>query len=136
MIALERAVRFEEVDAAGIVFFGRYLGYAHEAMERFFDDLDGGYVALINDRGIGFPAVHVEVDYRAPLRFGDSVRIETCCARLGNRSAVLSYRFVRARDGVVAAEVRHTVVTTHLASLASCDMPADVRAAFARHPLG
>ena len=46
----ERAVRFEEVDAARIVFFARFLNYAHEAMEALLGGLDGGYVRLVNDR--------------------------------------------------------------------------------------
>ena len=49
MIVHERAVRFEEVDAAGIVFFGRFMEYCHEAMERFFDGVPDGYRAM-NDR--------------------------------------------------------------------------------------
>jgi len=55
-----RPVRFEEVDAAQIVFFPRFLSYCHEAMEELFDGVEGGYVALIRDRRIGVPAVHVE----------------------------------------------------------------------------
>lgn len=133
MIVYERPVRFEDVDAAGIVFFARFLGYAHEAMERFFDDVEGGYVGLITKRRIGLPAVRVEVDYRAPLRYGDVVRIETSCEKIGNKSAVLLYRLFRAADATLAAEIRHTVVTTSLESLKSCDMPQDVRAQLESH---
>jgi 4-hydroxybenzoyl-CoA thioesterase len=132
MIVHRRSVRFEEVDAARIVFFGHYFSYAHEAMERFFDGVDGGYVGLITGREIGFPAVKVDATYHAPLRYGDSVDIETTCARIGNRSAVLSYRFVRA-GGVMAAQIQHTVVTTDLRTLRPCDMPADVRAVLVAH---
>jgi 4-hydroxybenzoyl-CoA thioesterase len=40
---------------------------------------------------------------------------------------------VRAADAALAAEVKHTVVTTDLRVLASCDMPADVRALLNAH---
>lgn len=133
MIVHHRSVRFEEVDAARIVFFGHYFSYAHEAMERFFDGLDGGYVGLITTREIGLPAVKVDATYHAPLRYGDAVDIETSCARIGNRSAVMSYRFVRT-GGIIAAQVQHTVVTTDLRTLRPCDMPADLRAVLALHP--
>ena len=43
MVSLERPIKFEDVDAASIVFFARFLNYAHEAMERFFAPLEGGY---------------------------------------------------------------------------------------------
>lgn len=136
MIVYDRPIRFEEVDAAAIVFFARYMVYAHEAMEHFFAPLEGGYAALILQRRIGLPAVRVEVSFSAPLRYGDALRIETSVARLGDRSATLRYRMIRARDGVLCADLQHTVVTTDLTSLTSCPMPDDVRALLAAHVEG
>lgn len=133
MIVYERPVRFEDVDAANIVFFARFLGYAHEAMEHFFADVEGSYVGLITKRRVGLPAVHVDIDFRAPLRYGDVVRIETSCEKLGNKSAVLLYRMFRRADGELSATIRHTVVTTNLDTLTSCPMPADVRRQLEAH---
>jgi 4-hydroxybenzoyl-CoA thioesterase len=133
VIVYERPIRFEEVDAAQIVFFARYLHFAHEAMERFFAGLEGGYPRLINERHVGFPAVDVRIRYHAPTRYGDALRIETTTARLGGRSAVLRYRMIRESDGVLACEVEHTVVTSDLVAMRSVDMPSDVRATFADH---
>jgi 4-hydroxybenzoyl-CoA thioesterase len=133
MVVVEHAIRFEEVDAAGIVFFAHLAAWAHEAMERFFDQLDGGYVRLIVERRVGLPAVKLEAEFHAPLRYGDVVAIETTVAKVGNKSAVFVYRMRRKRDGELAAELRHTVVTTDLDRLQSCAMPADVRAALEAH---
>lgn len=133
MIVYERAIKFEEVDAAGIVFFARFLSYAHEAMDHFFAPLEGGYSGLILDRRVGLPAVHVEVSFSSPLRYGDVIRIETTVKKVGNRSAVLRYRMWNTRASVLAAELTHTVVSTDLRVLASCDMPADVRAHLLQH---
>lgn len=136
MITLARPVKFEEVDAANIVFFARFATYAHEAMEHFFGGLEGGYSRLILERRIGLPAVHLEVAFTAPARYGDVLRIETRVARLGNRSAVLWYRMFLDGEpdaGRLACELKHTVVTTDLRTLRSCDMPDDVRALLAAH---
>ncbi|EYF01570.1 acyl-CoA thioesterase [Chondromyces apiculatus] len=133
MFVYRRMVRFEEVDAAGLVFFARFVGYAHEAMEQLFAPVEGGYAGLILARRVGLPAVRVEADHPAPVRYGDTLRIETTVARLGTRSATLRYRMFRASDEVLAAEIRHTVVTTDLEKLVSCAMPADVRAVLESH---
>ena len=143
MIVFERPVKFEEVDAANIVFFARFVTYAHEAMEHFFGGLEGGYARLILERRVGLPAVHVEIAFTAPARYGDVLRIETRVARIGNRSAVLWYRMHHAAShdggdpqppgGRLACELKHTVVTTDLRTLRSCDMPIDVRALLAQH---
>lgn len=135
MITLVRSIKFEDVDAASIVFFGRFLGFAHEAMEHFFSGLDGGYAHLIVGRRVGLPAVKVGMQFHAPAKYGDVLRIETTTAHLGNRSATLRYRMFRERDGVQVAEVEHTVVTTNLETLSSCPMPDDVRAIFSAHLL-
>lgn len=133
MIVYERAIKFEEVDAAAIVFFARFATYAHEAMEHFFSALPGGYAGLILDRRVGFPAVHLDVSFASPVRYGDALRIETRVARLGNRSAVFHYRMLNAATGAIVAELRHTVVTSDLRTVTSCDMPADVRALLVQH---
>lgn len=133
MIAYQRAVRFEEVDAAAIVFFGRFLGYVHEAMEHFCGGLAGGYAGLVVGRRVGLPAVHVDATYRAPVRYGDELRIETSLAKVGTRSAVFRYRLRRLGETCLVAEIRHTIVTTDLERLVSCDMPPDVRALFLAH---
>ena len=131
MIVYERPVRFEEVDAAGIVFFGRYVTYAHEAMEHFFGGLEGGYPHLIRKRKIGLPAVDLHFRFVRPASFGDRIDIETRTLRLGNRSAVLGYRM--STGGELVAEAEHTVVTTDLSEMKSIDMPEDVRRIFAQH---
>lgn len=133
MIAYERPIRFEEVDAAGIVFFARFLAYAHEAMENFFGGLPGGYAHLILGRHTGLPAVDVHMSFKSPVKYGETLRIETSTARLGTRSATLRYRMFRKHDDVLAAEVEHTIVMTNLRELVSCDMPDDVRAIFFEH---
>ena len=131
MIAHTRPVRFEEVDAAGIVFFARFFHYAHEAMEVFFSDVDGGYAGLILHRKIGLPAVKTAAEFFSPLKYGDVVRIETSATRIGTKSADLRYELSTASRR--SAIVTHTVVTTDLTTLVSCDMPVDVRRVLEAH---
>ncbi len=133
MFVYEREVRFHEVDGAGLVFFPRFFTYAHEAMEGLFAPVRGGYAGLIMQRRVGLPAVKVQSEFHAPLRYGDRVRVETRVARLGSRSLELAYRFVRASDGVAAAEMRHTVVCTDLVAMKSTEMPDDVRDVASAH---
>jgi 4-hydroxybenzoyl-CoA thioesterase len=124
----ERPVRFEEVDAAGIVFFARFLNYGHEALEAFFAPLDGGYVSLVMNRRIGVPAVHVECDFRSPLRYGDTANIDVAVTHVGQRSFTLRYTFTRAADDKHVATVTHVVATTDLNAMRAVAIPADVRA--------
>ncbi len=129
----ERPVRFEEVDAAQIVFFPRFFGYCHEAMEALFDDVEGGYVRLVRDRKIGVPAVHVACDFKSPLRYGDVARIEVTVAKIGRTSVTFQYAITRLADGVPVASIDHVCVVSDLVALKGIPIPPDVRAALARH---
>jgi 4-hydroxybenzoyl-CoA thioesterase len=133
MRVYERPVRFEEVDAAGIVFFPRFLSYGHEAMETLFDELEGGYVRLIRDRKVGVPAVHVECDFRHPLRYGDVARIETTVEKLGRSSVSFRYVISRLADGVPIASILHVCAVSDLVALKAIPIPDDIRAALERH---
>lgn len=133
MITLDRRVHFEDVDAAGLVFFARLLGYCHDAMERLFDDLEGGYVSLINDRNLGFPAVHVVSDFHATLRYGDVARIAAAVTKLGTTSVHLAFTMTRPRDGIEVANFSHVAVCTDLRLMTKIAFPADVRTALEKH---
>jgi len=130
MIVYERPIRFDEVDLAGVVFFARYANFAHEATENFFAGLEGGYPALIQKRRIGLPIVHLEADFRAPLRYGDTLRVETACTRLGTTSATLTHEVKNGITLALGAVIQQVTVTVALDSFRTCPMPSDVRAAF------
>ncbi len=129
----ERPIKFEDVDAANIVFFARFFNYGHEAMESLLGELDGGYARLILERKIGMPAVHCEADFMAPLRFGDVARIEVTVPRIGHRSCTYNYAFYRQKDGARIATLVHVCAVSDLVRLKSIPIPDDVRALLERH---
>lgn len=131
MFRYSRDVRFQEVDAAGLMFFPNFLVICHEAMEDFFGELEGGYAGLIRDRGLGLPCVALETQFTAPLRHGETFDVNLEVVQLGSRSIQLGYRFVRGEQ--VCAEVRQTVVVTALEAVRSAEMPEDVRALCRAH---
>jgi 4-hydroxybenzoyl-CoA thioesterase len=133
MLVYQRPIRFDEVDPAGIVFFARYANFAHEAIETFFADLEGGYPGLIMKRRIGLPIVHLDADFVAPLRYGDELRVETSCSKLGKTSASLRHEVKNGVTHATCAVVQHVVVTVTLDSFRPCPMPDDVRAQLKSH---
>lgn len=129
----ERPVRFAEVDAARIVFFARYLDYCHDGLEALFAELPGGYAHLTMVRDVGVPSVHLEVDYRAPLRFGDVALLDITVERIGTTSVTFRHDITRKSDGVPVATVRQVVVTARISAIEAVTVPDDVRALLARY---
>ena len=125
-------VRFGDVDHAGIVFYPKFFIYFHEAFERFFDDARIAYERLIGERRIGFPTVHIDCDYKAPLKYGDSLDLEVSVSKLGKRSAVFRYVGYRHRDGKHAVTAEITCACVDMDQFAAIDIPPDLRALFER----
>jgi 4-hydroxybenzoyl-CoA thioesterase len=128
-----RPVRFEEVDTAGIVFFPRILAYCHDTVAELLAGVEGGYPALVMERRIGLPTVHADVDFTAPLRFGDTAEIELYLARIGHSSATFEMNLARARDSIAVARVRLICACTDLSTLRSTEWPSDVRQVLLAH---
>jgi 4-hydroxybenzoyl-CoA thioesterase len=125
-------VRFGDVDHAGIVFYPKFFIYFHEAFEEFFTDAGIAYPKLIGERRLGFPTVHIETDYKKPLRYGDSLDIELSVPRLGTRSATFRYHCYRHSDGQHACTAEITCACIDMNTFRSVDIPADIRALFER----
>ncbi|MGZ3423114.1 MAG: hypothetical protein ACXVEE_34950 [Polyangiales bacterium] len=67
MFSFRRPVHFEEIDAAGYVYFPRLVALAHEGIERLFQqEVPGGYAAFVVGKRVGLPCVHVSADFSAP----------------------------------------------------------------------
>ena len=115
-------VRFADVDDARVVYYPRYLDYCHVAFEDWMEHGFGKpYAEIFQGEGVGFPAVHLDVDYSAPSRFGDVLDVGVTCARLGEKSAVVRYRMSRETDGVLCCDARVTVASAESPST-SCNL--------------
>ena len=124
-------VRFGDVDVAGIVYYPRFFHYCHVAFEELFGG-SAAYAKVIGDRGIGFPAVHAEIDFKGTLRYGDGVEIFVSSERLGRTSVGLRYELHRANDPRVAALARITTAVVSMETFRPTPLPDDLRAFFAR----
>jgi 4-hydroxybenzoyl-CoA thioesterase len=126
-------VRFADVDHAGIVYYPRFFHLFHLAFEELWRARVGGraYVELLDRERVGFPAVHADCDFSAPLRFGDVAEIELTVSKLGASSITFHYRVYRAADDrgerVLAADGRVVCAIVDLARFASIEVPERVR---------
>lgn len=118
-------VRFGDIDHARVVFYPRFLEYFHDVFEDFIKASGLVYHEIINVRRIGFPAVHADVTYRHPLRFGDVMQMQLTVGKIGNSSIDLCYHGELEGTPVVDATV--TVVCTDLDRFTKVTVPADIR---------
>jgi 4-hydroxybenzoyl-CoA thioesterase len=108
-------IRFSDVDHAGILYYPRFLHYFHCCFEDFFErGLGVPYNHLLDVERIGFPTVHMEVDYLKPLRFGDHVEITLGISKIGNKSVHWLYTGDTARENKKVRCVEANLVTVSI----------------------
>jgi acyl-CoA thioester hydrolase len=86
-----RRVEFSETDMAGIMHFSNFFRFMETAEHGFYRSL--GFSVVLNqfDPPLGFPRVHVQCDFRRPVRFEDEVEVHLLVRE--KRSKSLSYQF-------------------------------------------
>lgn len=122
-----RHIHFADTDAAGVMFFARYLSLCHEAYEESLaaSGLDLG--RFFADHGVIIPISRSEASYLRPLACGDRVRVELAGTRLGPDSFAIDYTVWKAGP----AEKRAALIRTVHVCIASTDrnrlpLPADI----------
>lgn len=128
---VERAVRLQEVDAAGVVFFARILEYCHDALMAALAEAGLDLASLLREARHLAPIRRVEADYLAPLRFGDRVVAGPVLARLEESQVLVAHRVERSAGETVAiAQTLHVCVDA--SRFARAPFPEEWIAAFRR----
>jgi 1,4-dihydroxy-2-naphthoyl-CoA hydrolase len=86
-----RTVHFPDTDAAGVVFFARYLFICHEAYEESLAAAGIPLATFFSDHGVVIPIANSEATYLRPLVCGDKLRVEVTPSRLSVNSFALDY---------------------------------------------
>jgi len=106
---MEFRIYYEDTDAGGVVYHGRYPGFFERGRTEFFRDR-GLSVQQLHDEGLLFPVVRMEIDFRYPARLDDLVRVETRLAAAGKTSFTMIQKLHRVEDEKLLAEGVVTLV--------------------------
>jgi YbgC/YbaW family acyl-CoA thioester hydrolase len=106
-------IRFQDVDAAGVLFFGRIYDYCHQAYEELWAAAGVDRAWIFSGAGFLIPIAHSEADYKAPIRHGERVTVRVEVTHVGRASFHLAYRVLGpggAGDLRAAAKTVHAFV--------------------------
>ncbi|MEO7110701.1 MAG: thioesterase family protein [Polyangiaceae bacterium] len=124
----DRSVAFQDVDAAGIVFFVRFFEYCHDVLFAFLGSRGIAMPEVLANGTWGAPLAHVEADYMIPLRFGDRFTVAITEVAIGTSSMRVDYRVSSPREkSVCSAHMVHVFIDR--ASMRPCPAPEAVREA-------
>ena len=101
-------VRGYHLDIYGHVNNARYLEFLEEARWALMDEYQA--FAELARQGYALVVVNINIDYRQPATFGQTLEIRSYLAHLGTRSARLLQRITRASTLVAEAEITFVVL--------------------------
>lgn len=116
--ALELSVRFVETDAMGIVHHSNYLVW-FEAARVHWMDVAGMPYAEVAAGGHHLAVINACVAYRAPARFGDTVRVTATLTQLRSRQVRFDYSVENVAGGALLATGHTEHISVDLSGLMS-----------------
>lgn len=133
--SISRSVEFAETDMAGIMHFSNFFRWMEVCETAFYRSLRCPPPVFAPGKVTAWPRVTAACSYRAPLRFGDRVRVTLCVKEVRTRSIVYVFQFrklVRGRPEkrpAARGEVAVVCATTDArGALIATPIPAKLRA--------
>lgn len=85
-------VKFQHCDAAGIVFYPRFMEMLNELVEDWFEE-ELGFPFKELHHGEGIPTADLKVAFVSPARLGDVFVKSLTVSKLGNSSLTYNFKF-------------------------------------------
>ena len=122
------SIPFQDIDAAGIVFFAHMFRYAHETYDEFMDNIGHPLSQYIAQGDFILPLKHAEADYKKPIKYGDSIDVVLNIVELSNSSFTVIYHCTN-KTGLLCAEIKTVHVVVDVETGKPRLLPDDLRTA-------
>ncbi len=125
---IEEYVRWEDIDAAGIINYQAYLRFFGLAEAELFRSAGLNYRFLFEVLGIWLPRVRVECDFLRPVKLDELLAVEAYFSRIGRTSIHLDFE-VRRRDRPEerVASGRYVLVCVRQGDFEPVPVPEEIR---------
>lgn len=111
MFEYRRTIRFQDTDAAGVVYFSQILSLCHEAYEASLQQVDIDLKTFFGGDSIAVPITHTQADFRRPLHCGDTCTIQLSPTQNTSDSFEIHYEVFQAAGKLAAiALTRHVCI--------------------------
>ena len=125
---IEEYVRWEDIDAAGIINYQAYLRFFGLAEAELLRSAGLNYRYLFEVLGIWLPRVRVECNFRKPVKLDELLVVEAFFSRIGNTSVHLDFEVHRKTgDSTVVATGRYVLVCDRQGDFTPLPVPAEIR---------
>lgn len=124
---IEERVRWGDVDAARIIFYGAYIRFFEFAETELFRSIGLPYGVMFDELNIWLPRVHLECDFHRAARLDDLLEVSVYVGRFGNRSLRLNFEVRRKGETALIATAHFVLAAVRQHTFETVELPMELR---------
>ena len=124
---IEERVRWGDVDAARIIFYGAYIHFFEFAETELFREVGLAYGKMFDELKIWLPRVHLECDFRRAARLDDLLEVSVYVGRFGTKSMKLNFEVRRNNEDDLIATAHFVLAAVDQETFETVPIPAEMR---------
>ena len=128
---IEDRVRWGDVDAACIIFYGAYIRFFEIAETELFRAVGLPYPVMFEELDLWLPRVHLECDFHHAARLDDLLDVSVFVGRFGNKSMRLEFEVRRKGDELLIAQAHFVLASVRRDTFETVAIPAELRSRLA-----
>ena len=130
---IEERVRWGDVDAARIIFYGAYIRFFEFAETELFRTVGLPYSVMFDELDVWLPRAHLECDFRHAAQLDDLLEVSVFVGRIGRSSLRLNFEVRRKGEDVLIAEAHFVLVSVRRDTFETVPVPEELRRRLARY---
>lgn len=130
---IEERVRWGDVDAASIIFYGAYIRFFEFAETELFRAVGLPYSVMFDELDIWLPRVHLECDFRHAAQLDDLLEVSVYVGRFGNKSMRLNFEVRRKGEDMLIAEAHFVLAAVRRDTFQTVHIPEQLKSRLARY---
>ena len=124
---IEERVRWGDVDAARIIFYGAYIRFFEIAETELFRSVGLSYGQMFDELDVWLPRAHLECDFRRAAQLDDLLEVSVYVGRFGRSSLRLNFEVRRNGGEEMVAEAHFVLVAVRRDTFETVPLPAELR---------
>lgn len=120
---IEERVRWGDVDAASIIFYGAYIRFFEFAETELFRAVGLPYGVMFEELDVWLPRVHIECDFHRAAQLDDLLEVSVYVGRFGNKSMRLDFEVRRKGEEILIARAHFVLAAVKRDSFETVPIP-------------
>ena len=125
--SIEERVRWGDVDAARIIFYGAYIRFFEFAETELFRAVGLPYSVMFDELDVWLPRAHIECDFRHAAQLDDLLEVSVFIGRIGTKSLRLNFEVRRKGEDLMIAEAHFVLVSVRRDTFETVPLPEELK---------